>query len=61
VSGFILEPAKIIVAPIMIFNAKANGIRGFEDKEEEDGEELARDKRFMAISGDHEPIMSPPL
>jgi hypothetical protein len=61
VSGFILEPANIIAAPIMIFNANTNGIRRFEDKEEEDGEEITRDKRFMAISGDHEPIMSPPL
>ncbi len=58
-SGFSLEPANIIAAPIMIFNANTNGIRRFE--EEDNGEEPARDKRFMAISGDHEPIINPPL
>lgn len=58
-SGFTLEPANIIAAPIMIFNANANGIRRF--REEEDRDEPARDKRFMTISGDHEPIINPPL
>jgi hypothetical protein len=58
VSGFSLEPANIIAAPIITFNANANGIR-FE--EEEDVEEPARDKRFIAISGDHAPIINPPL
>ena len=58
-SGFSLEPANIITAPIMTFNASANGTRKFE--EEDEGKELASDKRFMAISGDHAPIINPPL
>ena len=29
--------------------------------DDDDGLEVTLDKRFMAISGDHEPIISPPL
>jgi hypothetical protein len=50
VSGFSLEPMSIITPPIMMFNASTRG-RWW----------AILDKRFIAISGDHEPIMSPPL
>jgi hypothetical protein len=58
VSGFSLDPMRIIDAPIMIFSASTNGTR-FEN--DDDGLEVTLDNRFMAISGDHEPIINPPL
>jgi hypothetical protein len=59
VSGFSLDPISIIAAPIMIFNASTNGTRS--EMYDDDGLEVTLDKRFMAMSGDHEPIISPPL
>jgi hypothetical protein len=59
VSGFSLEPTNIITAPIIIFNASANGMRRFDNND--DPKELAIDKRCIAISGDHAPIINPPL
>lgn|GEM_PF-4468358 len=57
VSGFSLDPISIIDAPIMIFSASTIGTR-FE-KDDDDGLDVTLDNRFMAISGDHEPIISP--
>jgi hypothetical protein len=59
VSGFSLDPICITAAPIMIFSASTNGTRF--DIDEDDGLEVTLDKRFIAISGDHEPIIRPPL
>jgi hypothetical protein len=54
VSGLNLEPINSIIAPIDMFNASANGIRLGE-------KDSVFDNRDMAMIGDHEPIISPPL
>ena len=55
VSGFSLEPTNIITEPITIFNANTNGTRFEYEMAVE--EEPTCDKRFIAMRGDHEPII----
>lgn len=45
-SGFSLEPANIIAAPIMTFNANANGIR-FEEEDDVEEPVKANDRFYI--------------
>ena len=51
IRAFHLEPISIIIEPIMIFIASAYGINC----------ECACESSCIAINGDHEPIIKPPL